>query len=195
MFFFCFFSASFGWYFSVTLICDWKISPKRGRKKNIRIIQIITKEQFRKVQSIIFHIGWDCQVSFWCFCPFIIHTQGSLYYWHGGSLKVLHFIFNFYFQVSLFTDFIAFFGWYYAATDTSIRRHVFFLLLSLTTIFALYFSIWFYGKVQLNSVSFCFCYYSGWYLSYLPTPPLEQDMTQGQFLSGVYQVWIQFSFS
>ena len=26
---------------------------------------------------------------------------------------------------------------------------------------------------------------------YLPTPPLGQDMTQGQFLSGVYQVWIQ----
>ena len=24
-----------------------------------------------------------------------------------------------------------------------------------------------------------------------PTPPLGQDMTQGQFLSGVYQVWIQ----
>ena len=28
-------------------------------------------------------------------------------------------------------------------------------------------------------------------LSYLPTPPLEQHMTQGQFLSGVEQVWIQ----
>ena len=29
-----------------------------------------------------------------------------------------------------------------------------------------------------------------------PTPPLWQDMTQGQFLSGVWQVWIQsFSFS
>ena len=28
-------------------------------------------------------------------------------------------------------------------------------------------------------------------LSYLPTPPLGQDMTQGQFLSGVYQVSIQ----
>ena len=27
--------------------------------------------------------------------------------------------------------------------------------------------------------------------SYLPTPPLGQDMTQGQFLSGVWQVWIQ----
>ena len=27
--------------------------------------------------------------------------------------------------------------------------------------------------------------------SYLPTPPLWQDMTQGQFLSGVLQVWIQ----
>ena len=26
---------------------------------------------------------------------------------------------------------------------------------------------------------------------YLPTPPLGQDMTQGQFLSGVWQVWIQ----
>ena len=26
---------------------------------------------------------------------------------------------------------------------------------------------------------------------YLPTPPLGQDMTQGQFLSGVHQVWIQ----
>ena len=25
------------------------------------------------------------------------------------------------------------------------------------------------------------------YISYLPTPPLEQDMTQGQFLSGVYR--------
>ena len=24
-----------------------------------------------------------------------------------------------------------------------------------------------------------------------PTPPLEQDMTQGQFLSGAQQVWIQ----
>ena len=31
-------------------------------------------------------------------------------------------------------------------------------------------------------------------LSYLPTPPLGQDMTQGQFLSEVLQVWIQ-SFS
>ena len=29
------------------------------------------------------------------------------------------------------------------------------------------------------------------FLSYLPTPPLGQDMTQGQFLSGVEQVWIQ----
>ena len=28
-------------------------------------------------------------------------------------------------------------------------------------------------------------------LSYLPTPPLGQDMTQGQFLSGVYQAGIQ----
>ena len=28
-------------------------------------------------------------------------------------------------------------------------------------------------------------------LSFLPTPQLGQDMTQGQFLSGVYQVWIQ----
>ena len=28
-------------------------------------------------------------------------------------------------------------------------------------------------------------------LSYLPTPPLGQDMTQSQFLSGVLQVWIQ----
>ena len=27
--------------------------------------------------------------------------------------------------------------------------------------------------------------------SYLPTSPLGQDMTQGQFLSGVSQVWIQ----
>ena len=27
--------------------------------------------------------------------------------------------------------------------------------------------------------------------SYLPTPPLGQDMTQGQFLSEVQQVWIQ----
>ena len=27
--------------------------------------------------------------------------------------------------------------------------------------------------------------------SYLPTPPLGQDMTQGQFLSGVQQDWIQ----
>ena len=26
---------------------------------------------------------------------------------------------------------------------------------------------------------------------YLPTPPPGQDMTQGQFLSGVWQVWIQ----
>ena len=26
---------------------------------------------------------------------------------------------------------------------------------------------------------------------YLPTPPLGQDITQGQFLSGVQQVWIQ----
>ena len=34
-------------------------------------------------------------------------------------------------------------------------------------------------------------------ISYLPTPPpLGQDVTQGQFLSGVYQIWIQkFSFS
>ena len=28
-------------------------------------------------------------------------------------------------------------------------------------------------------------------ISYLPTPPLEQDMTQDQFFSGVQQVWIQ----
>ena len=28
-------------------------------------------------------------------------------------------------------------------------------------------------------------------VTYLPTPPLGQDMTQGQFLSGVLQVWIQ----
>ena len=28
-------------------------------------------------------------------------------------------------------------------------------------------------------------------LSYLPTPPLGQDMTEGQFCSGVYQVWIR----
>ena len=27
--------------------------------------------------------------------------------------------------------------------------------------------------------------------SYLPTPPLGQDMTQGQFLNGVWQIWIQ----
>ena len=27
--------------------------------------------------------------------------------------------------------------------------------------------------------------YSGFIISYLPTPPLGQDMTQGQFLSGV----------
>ena len=33
------------------------------------------------------------------------------------------------------------------------------------------------------------CLYSVRY--YLPTPPLGQDMTQGQFLSGVKQVWIQ----
>ena len=31
----------------------------------------------------------------------------------------------------------------------------------------------------------------GPYIYYLPTPPLGQDMTQGQFLSRVYQVWIQ----
>ena len=36
---------------------------------------------------------------------------------------------------------------------------------------------------------FFFFQISLWY--YLPTPPLGQDMTQGQFLSGVYQVWIQ----
>ena len=30
-----------------------------------------------------------------------------------------------------------------------------------------------------------------WWWYYLPTPPLGQDMTQGQFLSGVWQVWIQ----
>ena len=35
-----------------------------------------------------------------------------------------------------------------------------------------------------NGVVIC-----NWY--YLPTPPLGQDMTQGQFLSGVEQVWIQ----
>ena len=33
-------------------------------------------------------------------------------------------------------------------------------------------------------------------LSYLPTPPLEQDMTQGQFLSGVLTgLNSEFSFS
>ena len=35
----------------------------------------------------------------------------------------------------------------------------------------------------------CVCMYI--YISYLPTPPLGQDMTQGQFLSEVLQVWIQ----
>ena len=43
----------------------------------------------------------------------------------------------------------------------------------------------------LNSMEFP----NNWLLSvsrsYLPTPPLGQDMTQGQFLSGVQQVWIQ----
>ena len=29
-----------------------------------------------------------------------------------------------------------------------------------------------------------------WYSSYLPTPPLGQDMTQGQFLSGVLTVFL-----
>ena len=35
--------------------------------------------------------------------------------------------------------------------------------------------------------------FSGFTLAYpyLPTPPLGQDMTEGQFLSGVSQVWIQ----
>ena len=30
-----------------------------------------------------------------------------------------------------------------------------------------------------------FVLYAGFFLSYLPTPPLGQDMTQRQFLSGV----------
>ncbi len=34
-------------------------------------------------------------------------------------------------------------------------------------------------------------YFSSRLLSYLLTPPLRQEMTQGQFLSGVQQVWIQ----
>ena len=43
-------------------------------------------------------------------------------------------------------------------------------------------------------VCVCVCVYVC--SSYLPTPPLGQDMTQGQILSGVLQVWIQsFSFS
>ena len=37
----------------------------------------------------------------------------------------------------------------------------------------------------------CDYYFIILFLSYLPTPPLGQNMTQGQFLSGVLRFWIQ----
>ena len=42
---------------------------------------------------------------------------------------------------------------------------------------------------QSNRIKFFFIIL--WRNPIYPTPPLGQDMTQGQFLSGVYQVWIQ----
>ena len=46
-----------------------------------------------------------------------------------------------------------------------------------------------YEKVVAEITSyFCLARKLIWPLSYLPTPPLGQDMTQGQFLSGVLQV-------
>ena len=54
------------------------------------------------------------------------------------------------------------------------------------------------GKVVITCIlcicAFC-CLFWGICFSHInpiyPTPPLGQDMIQGQFLSGVYQVWIQ----
>ena len=43
-------------------------------------------------------------------------------------------------------------------------------------------------KIVVDSSKFTMLFL---YIYYLPTPPLGQDMTQGQFLSGVQQVWIQ----
>ena len=49
--------------------------------------------------------------------------------------------------------------------------------------------IFIYVKNYLPSSKLNMLAERSWY--YLPTPPLGQDMTQGQFLSGVEQVWIQ----
>ena len=37
-------------------------------------------------------------------CPFLDHSQGSCYHWHGGSFKVPYFL-NFYFLVLIFTHY------------------------------------------------------------------------------------------
>ena len=47
-------------------------------------------------------------------------------------------------------------------------------------------NVFFYREVGRETVSDIRA--DGVTLSYLPTPSLWQDMTQGQFLSGVYQV-------
>ena len=45
-------------------------------------------------------------------------------------------------------------------------------------------------KSSLSNYIFIFSLYFIFTLSYLPTPPLGQYMTQGQFFSGFSQVWI-----
>ena len=51
-------------------------------------------------------IAWNLVDVF--LCPFIDHTQGSHYYWHGGSFKMPH-NFQFLFPGLVFTYFIVFF--------------------------------------------------------------------------------------
>ena len=65
--------------------------------------------------------------------------------------------------------------------------------------------VWSMGQIELFNISLWMIIIFGhlnifschrrkiffWRKSYLPTPPLGQDMTQGQFLSKVQQVWFQ----
>ena len=53
----------------------------------------------------------------------------------------------------------------------------------------LYTYTYFLILVDYHLIIYYYVTNGGW--SYLPTPPLGQDMTQGQFLSEVWQVWIQ----
>ncbi len=39
--------------------------------------------------------------------------------------------------------------------------------------------------ILIETIQLCTNYIHAEYISYLPTPPLGQDMSQGQFLSGV----------